>query len=69
MNLTDKPNLKDPRKNMALANLSIYYSWKNIKSEYNNKKIKISAQLGMMNLIYQINLLQFLAFKITLNLS
>ena len=40
---TDKLNLKDPNKNMALANLSIYYTWKNIKSEYNNNKIKISA--------------------------
>ena len=29
--------------NMALANLSIYYTWKNITSEYNNKKFKISA--------------------------
>ena len=28
---------------MALANLSIYYTWKNIKSEYNNDKFKISA--------------------------
>ena len=28
---------------MALANLSIYYTWKNIKSECNNNKIKISA--------------------------
>ena len=28
---------------MALANLSIYYTWKNIKSEYNNNKFKISA--------------------------
>ena len=28
---------------MALANLSIHYTWKNIKSEYNNKKFKISA--------------------------
>ena len=28
---------------MALANLSIYYSWKNIKSECNNNKFKISA--------------------------
>ena len=28
---------------MALANLSIYYIWKNIKSEYNNNKFKISA--------------------------
>ena len=28
---------------MALANLSIYYTWKNIKSEYNNNIFKISA--------------------------
>ena len=28
---------------MALTNLSIYYAWKNIKSEYNNNKFKISA--------------------------
>ena len=43
MDLTDKPDLKDPKKNMVLANLSIYYTWKNIKSEYNNNKLKISA--------------------------
>ena len=41
LDLTDKLNLIDP-KNMALANFSIYYTWKNIKSEYNNK-FKISA--------------------------
>ena len=40
---TDKLNLKTPNKNMALASLSIYYTWKNIKSEYNNNKFKISA--------------------------
>ena len=28
---------------MALVNLSIYYTWKNIKSEYNNNKFKTSA--------------------------
>ena len=43
LDLTDKRNLKNPNKNMALANLSIYYTWKNIKSEYNNNKFKISA--------------------------
>ena len=43
LDLTDKINLKNPSKNMALANLSIYYTWKNIKSEYNNNKFKISA--------------------------
>ena len=41
---TGKLNLKNPTKNMALANLSIYYTWKNIKSEYNNNKFKILAQ-------------------------
>ena len=39
--LTDKLNRKNPNKNMALANLSIYYIWKNIKSEYNNNTFKI----------------------------
>ena len=43
LDLTDKLNLKNPNKNMALANLSIYYTWKNIKSGYNNNKFKISA--------------------------
>ena len=41
--LIDNLNLKNPKKNMALANLSIYYTWKNIKTEYNNNKFKISA--------------------------
>ena len=40
---TDKLNFKYPNKKMALANLSIYYTWKGIKSEYNNNKFKISA--------------------------
>ena len=40
---TDKLNLKNPDKNIALANLSIYCTWKNIKSEYNNNKFKIHA--------------------------
>ena len=37
-----KHNSKDPNKIMALANVIIYYTWKNIKSAYNNK-FKISA--------------------------
>ena len=40
---TDKLNLKNPNKNIALASLSIYYTWENFKSEYNNNKCKISA--------------------------
>ena len=30
LTLADKLNLRDPNKNTALANLSIYYTWKNI---------------------------------------
>ena len=41
---TDKLSLKTPNtKNIELVNLSIYYTWKNIKSEYNNNKFKMSA--------------------------
>ena len=31
------------QKNKALANLNIYYTWKNINSKYNNNEFKISA--------------------------
>ena len=40
-NFTDKLNLKNPNKNIALANLSIYYTWKNVKSDYNNNKFNV----------------------------
>ena len=43
LDLTDRLNLQNSNKNMALANLSIYYTSKNIKSEYSNNKFKISA--------------------------
>ena len=43
LDLTDILNLKNPNKNMALVNLSIYYTWKNIKSKYSNNKFKILA--------------------------
>ena len=41
--LTDKLDLKRGQKSVALSNLSIYYTWKNIKSSYNDNKFKISA--------------------------
>ena len=43
LGLTDKLNLKNGNKNMTLAHLSIYYTWKNINSEYKNNNFKISA--------------------------
>ena len=41
--LTDKFDLRRGEKSIALSNLSIYYTWKNIKSSYNNNKFEISA--------------------------
>ena len=43
LKLTDKINLKRSGKYIALSNLSIYYTWKNIKTLYRNNKLKISA--------------------------
>ena len=45
LSLPDKLNLKNPNKNIALGNLSIYYTWNNIKSTYNNNKFEISAPI------------------------
>ena len=42
LDLTDKLNLKNPNKNMTLANFSICQTWKNIKSECNSNTFKIS---------------------------
>ena len=43
LKLTDKLDLRRGEKSIALSNLSIYYTWKNIKNSYNNNKFKISA--------------------------
>ena len=43
LNLTDKLDLRRGEKTVALSNLSIYYTWRNIKSSYNNNTFKIST--------------------------
>ena len=43
LKLTNKLDLRRGQKTVALSNLSIYYTWKNVKSSYNNNKFKISA--------------------------
>ena len=43
LQLTDKLDLRRGQKSVALSNLSIYYTWKNVKSSYNNNKFKILA--------------------------
>ena len=43
LNLSDKINFKRSDIYVALSNLSIYFTWKNIKKSYKNNKSKISA--------------------------
>ena len=43
LSLLDKLDLKNSNKNIALSNLRIYCTWKNIKSACNNNKFKVSA--------------------------
>ena len=43
LKLTDKLDLRTGEKVVSLWNLSIYYTWKNITSSYNNNEFKISA--------------------------
>ena len=66
LSLANKLTLKDPSKNMAL----IYYTWKIIKSGYNNNKLKISAPTwndGLMICLMDLIMLQ--TSKTTSNLS
>ena len=43
LNLTHKIDLRKKDKYIALSNLSIYNTWKNIKKSYKDNKFKISA--------------------------
>ena len=40
LKLTNKLDLRRGQKSVALSNLTIYYTWKNVKSSYNNNKLK-----------------------------
>ena len=43
LSLSNKTDLKRSDKYVALSNLTIYYTWKNIKKSYKSNKLKISA--------------------------
>ena len=66
--LIDKLDLRDPNKNMALANLSIYYTWKNVKSTYKNNKFKISPPTWSQKFDLPDGSLIYQKYKIILNI-
>ena len=45
LNLSQRLDLRSLNKNVALQNLSIYYTWKNIRKQYKNNKPKIIAPM------------------------
>ena len=45
LKLTNKLDLRIGEKIISLSNLSIYYTWRNIKNSYNNNKFKITAPI------------------------
>ena len=66
--LIDKLDLKHPNKNMALGSLRIYYTWKNVKSTYNNNKFKYQHQPGMKHLTCLMDRIIYQKYKIILNI-
>ena len=65
LKLTDKLDLRKDQKAVALSNLSIYYSRKNIKSSCNNNNLKYLLRRGVKN---RMDYIQYLISKCTLNL-
>ena len=63
----DKLNIKNPNKNIALANLSICYTWKILNLHITTINLKYLLQLGMINLICLMDHILFQTFKIILN--
>ena len=69
LNLTDKINLKNSDKYVALLHLSIYYTCKNIKKSHKNIFLKYQLRHGMKNLNYLMDHIPCQIFKIILSIS
>ena len=57
LRLTSKLDLKNPSKNIAQDNLSIYYTWKTLNLCITTITLKYLLQLGIMNMIYLMDLI------------
>ena len=68
LNLTDKIDLRRKDKYVALSNISIYYTWENIKKSYKNNKFKISAPTWNEEFNYLMDHILHQIFKINLKI-
>ena len=64
LKLTIKLDLRIGEKIIALSNLSIYYTWKNIKAHTITINLKYLHQHGMINLNYLMDHILYQIFKI-----
>ena len=67
LKLTNKLDFIIGEKVIALSNLSIYYTWTNIKAHTIAKNLKYLHQNGMIILNYQMDRILCQIFKTTLN--
>ena len=68
LNLVNEMNLRGKDKYIALSNLSIYGTWKNIKSFRRTINLKFQLQREMKNLNYLMDHIVYQIFKIILNI-
>ena len=68
LKFTDKLDLRRGETSIALSNLNIYYTWKNIKTTYNNNKFKISAPTWNNKFEFLMDCILYKIFKMTLSL-
>ena len=69
LKLADKLELRRDQKSVALSNLSIYYTCKNIKSiQKYTTHLKYLHPFGLKNLNYQMDQIQYQIFKIILSI-
>ena len=69
LSLSDKEDLKIGDKYAALLNLSIFCTWKNIKTPNKNNKLKISGSKWSEKLEVQNGSYSVLDFKVSLCIS
>ena len=69
LDLSDKIDVKRSNKYVALSNLSIYYTWKNIKNDTKILNLKNQLRRGIKNMSYLMDHILHQIFKITLNIS
>ena len=69
LNLSDKINLKRKDEYVALSNLSIYYTSKNLKSHTKSINLNYQIQGGMINLNYLMDHILYEICNIISNIS